>query len=127
MGILQDLVTKLQGFQETTNCEPATENSQEESDLFLEINQSSTVETNKQQVWKKFSFYNDFYLMEPFFFAGTLTSVIKLNCTMFRMTEFNVAPSVFRSFFLHLAPSSSIHVWSSGFWLWSWPRCLLTH
>ncbi|XP_042342998.1 nucleolar pre-ribosomal-associated protein 1 [Plectropomus leopardus] len=56
MGILQDLVTKLQGFQETTNCEqPAAaaataENSQEGSDLFLEINQSSTAEANKEQI-----------------------------------------------------------------------------
>ncbi|XP_070761902.1 nucleolar pre-ribosomal-associated protein 1 [Enoplosus armatus] len=50
MGILQDLVTKLQGFQETTNSEPAAENSQEGSDLFLEINQSSTVEANKEQI-----------------------------------------------------------------------------
>ncbi|XP_041796305.1 nucleolar pre-ribosomal-associated protein 1 isoform X2 [Chelmon rostratus] len=50
MGILQGLLTKLQGFQETTNPEPAAENSQEGSDLFLEINQSSTVETNKEQI-----------------------------------------------------------------------------
>ncbi|XP_059187700.1 nucleolar pre-ribosomal-associated protein 1 isoform X2 [Centropristis striata] len=50
MGILLDLVTKLQGFQETTDSEPAAENSQEGSDLFLEINQSSTVEANKEQI-----------------------------------------------------------------------------
>ncbi|KAM9358652.1 nucleolar pre-ribosomal-associated protein 1 [Symphorus nematophorus] len=51
MGILQDLVTKLQGFQESTNSEPvAAENSKEGSDLFLEINQSSTVEASKEQV-----------------------------------------------------------------------------
>ncbi|XP_076592199.1 nucleolar pre-ribosomal-associated protein 1 [Chaetodon auriga] len=50
MGILQNLLTKLQGFQETTNPEPAAENSQEGSDLFLEINQSSTVEANKEQI-----------------------------------------------------------------------------
>ncbi|KAI3354092.1 hypothetical protein L3Q82_018642 [Scortum barcoo] len=50
MGILQDLVIKLQGFQETANSEPAAENSQEGSDLFLEINQLSTVEANKEQI-----------------------------------------------------------------------------
>lgn len=50
MAILQDLVIKLQSFQETTDSEPAAENSQEGSDLFLEINQSSTVEANKEQV-----------------------------------------------------------------------------
>lgn len=58
MGILQDLVTKLQDFQEATNSEPAPENSQEGSDRFLEINQSSTVEANKERV----CFYSDFYL-----------------------------------------------------------------
>ncbi|TDH14693.1 hypothetical protein EPR50_G00022920 [Perca flavescens] len=50
MGILLDLVTKLQGFQETTNSEPAAENSQEGSDLFLETNQSSIAEANKEQI-----------------------------------------------------------------------------
>ncbi|XP_037631816.1 nucleolar pre-ribosomal-associated protein 1 isoform X2 [Sebastes umbrosus] len=50
MGILLDLVTKLQGFQETTNSEPAAQNSQEGSDLFLEINHSSTAEANKEQI-----------------------------------------------------------------------------
>lgn len=50
MAILQDLVIKLQSFQETTDSEQAAENSQEGSDLFLEINQSSTVEANKEQV-----------------------------------------------------------------------------
>uniref|UniRef100_A0A8C9ZVQ2 URB1 ribosome biogenesis homolog n=1 Tax=Sander lucioperca TaxID=283035 RepID=A0A8C9ZVQ2_SANLU len=44
MGILLDLVTRLQGFQETTTSEPAAENSQEGSDLFLETDQSSTAE-----------------------------------------------------------------------------------
>uniref|UniRef100_A0A8C9ZT80 URB1 ribosome biogenesis homolog n=1 Tax=Sander lucioperca TaxID=283035 RepID=A0A8C9ZT80_SANLU len=43
MGILLDLVTRLQGFQETTTSEPAAENSQEGSDLFLETDQSSTI------------------------------------------------------------------------------------
>lgn len=117
MGILQDLVTKLQGFQETTNSEPAAENSEEGSDLFLEINQLSTVEANKEQVGKKFSFYTFIYF--------TVTHVIKFNSTDFRSTDSNMAPFVFRSLFLHLAPSSSIHVWSSGFWLWSWLLCLL--
>ena len=50
MAILQDLVIKLRGFQETTDSEPAAENFQEGSDLFLEINQLSTVEANKEQV-----------------------------------------------------------------------------
>ncbi|XP_031719530.1 nucleolar pre-ribosomal-associated protein 1 isoform X1 [Anarrhichthys ocellatus] len=50
MGILLDLVTRLQGFEEKTSSEPAAENSQEGSDLFLEINQSSTVEGNKEQI-----------------------------------------------------------------------------
>lgn len=119
MGILQDLVTKLQGFQETTNSEPASENSQEGSDLFLEINQSSTVEANKEQVGEKFSFYSDFYVMGFLFFFF-------FNSTIFRIADSNVVPSVFRSFFLLLAPSSSIRVLSSGFWLWTWLLCLLT-
>ncbi|KAM8769351.1 nucleolar pre-ribosomal-associated protein 1 isoform 2-T2 [Acanthopagrus schlegelii] len=46
MAILQDLVIKLQGFQETTDPQPAAENSQEGSDFFLEIAQSS----NKEQI-----------------------------------------------------------------------------
>ncbi|KAG8001883.1 Nucleolar pre-ribosomal-associated protein 1 [Nibea albiflora] len=50
MEILQDLVTKLQGYQDTINPEPAAENSQEGSELFLEINQSPTVEANKEQI-----------------------------------------------------------------------------
>uniref|UniRef100_A0A8C9ZQ89 URB1 ribosome biogenesis homolog n=1 Tax=Sander lucioperca TaxID=283035 RepID=A0A8C9ZQ89_SANLU len=50
MGILLDLVTRLQGFQETTTSEPAAENSQEGSDLFLETDQSSTAEANKEQI-----------------------------------------------------------------------------
>lgn len=53
MAILQDLVIKLQGFQETTDPEPAAENSQEGSDLFLEIAQSS----NKEQVWGIVQFF----------------------------------------------------------------------
>ncbi|XP_029302759.1 nucleolar pre-ribosomal-associated protein 1 isoform X2 [Cottoperca gobio] len=50
MGILLDLVSKLQGFQETTISEPAAENSQEGADLFLEVHQSSTTEANKEQI-----------------------------------------------------------------------------
>ncbi|XP_040902942.1 nucleolar pre-ribosomal-associated protein 1 [Toxotes jaculatrix] len=50
MGQLQDLVTKLQGFQETEKPEPPPENFQEGSDLFLELNQSSTVEADKEQI-----------------------------------------------------------------------------
>lgn len=63
MEILQDLVTRLQGYQDTTNPEPAAENSQEGSELFLEINQSPTVEANKEQVGESSAFYSDFYLM----------------------------------------------------------------
>ncbi|XP_037325699.2 nucleolar pre-ribosomal-associated protein 1 [Pungitius pungitius] len=50
MEILLDLVIKLQGFQESTGSEPAAENPQEGSNLFLEINQSSTVEGNKEKI-----------------------------------------------------------------------------
>ncbi|XP_056297460.1 nucleolar pre-ribosomal-associated protein 1 isoform X2 [Pseudoliparis swirei] len=50
MGILLDLVTMLQGFQKNTSSEPAAETSKEGSDLFLEINQLSTVEGNKEQI-----------------------------------------------------------------------------
>ncbi|KAM4566488.1 nucleolar pre-ribosomal-associated protein 1 [Odontesthes bonariensis] len=50
MGILQDIVSKFQGFQDTINSEPAVETSQEGSDLFLDLNQSSTVEANKEQI-----------------------------------------------------------------------------
>ncbi|XP_047450940.1 nucleolar pre-ribosomal-associated protein 1 isoform X2 [Mugil cephalus] len=50
MGILQDMVTKLHSFQESKNSEPATDKSQEESELFLELNQSSPAETNKDQI-----------------------------------------------------------------------------
>ncbi|KAM3616229.1 uncharacterized protein V6R79_014656 [Siganus canaliculatus] len=49
MEILLDLVIKLQGLQETTDPESVEENSPEGSDLFLEINQSSS-ETNKEQI-----------------------------------------------------------------------------
>ncbi|KAK5868904.1 hypothetical protein PBY51_009879 [Eleginops maclovinus] len=50
MGILLDLVSKLQGFQENANSEPGAENSLEGSDLFLESNQLSAAEANKDQV-----------------------------------------------------------------------------
>ncbi|XP_068174249.1 nucleolar pre-ribosomal-associated protein 1 [Antennarius striatus] len=50
MGILRELVTKLHAYQETENSEPAAENSEEESDLFLEINQSCTGESSKEQI-----------------------------------------------------------------------------
>uniref|UniRef100_A0A3B4ZNL1 URB1 ribosome biogenesis homolog n=1 Tax=Stegastes partitus TaxID=144197 RepID=A0A3B4ZNL1_9TELE len=43
MGILKDMVTKLQDLKETKNSEPAAEKSQEGSDLFLELNQSILV------------------------------------------------------------------------------------
>uniref|UniRef100_A0A3Q2ZY75 URB1 ribosome biogenesis homolog n=1 Tax=Kryptolebias marmoratus TaxID=37003 RepID=A0A3Q2ZY75_KRYMA len=50
MGMLQDLVAKLQSFEETSNSKPATEKSQKESDLFLEVDQSPTVEASKEQI-----------------------------------------------------------------------------
>uniref|UniRef100_A0A7N6A9G1 URB1 ribosome biogenesis homolog n=1 Tax=Anabas testudineus TaxID=64144 RepID=A0A7N6A9G1_ANATE len=50
MEILRDLVTKLQDFPVTTTSEPSAENLQEGSDLFLEPNQSSTVEANKEKI-----------------------------------------------------------------------------
>lgn len=56
MGILQDVVAKLQGFEDTTKCEPVAESSQEGSDLFLEINQLSAAETNKEQVGEEAEF-----------------------------------------------------------------------
>ncbi|XP_056139099.1 nucleolar pre-ribosomal-associated protein 1 [Lampris incognitus] len=63
MGILQELVTKLQGFQETTNSEPVAGDPQEGSDLFLEVNQSFTMDTNKEQI-----------------IADTLDSIFKHPC-----------------------------------------------
>lgn len=62
MGILQDLVAKLQGFQGTTDSEPAVETCQEGSDLFLEINQQPAAEANKDQVRK--TFYRDSHVMD---------------------------------------------------------------
>ncbi|PWA28006.1 hypothetical protein CCH79_00012128, partial [Gambusia affinis] len=50
MEMLQDVVTKLQSFEEATSSDAVMENSQEGSDLFLELNQSQTVECNKEQV-----------------------------------------------------------------------------
>uniref|UniRef100_A0A1A7XHS4 URB1 ribosome biogenesis 1 homolog n=3 Tax=Iconisemion striatum TaxID=60296 RepID=A0A1A7XHS4_9TELE len=50
MEVLRDVVTRLQSFEETPNSEVTPEKSQKESDLFLEINQSSTIEANKEQV-----------------------------------------------------------------------------
>ncbi|KAK2912907.1 nucleolar pre-ribosomal-associated protein 1 isoform X1 [Channa argus] len=48
LGILQDLVMKLQGFQDTAEPEQAAEISQEGSEFFLEPNQSSTA--NKEKI-----------------------------------------------------------------------------
>lgn len=56
MGILLDLVIKLHSFEESTSSEPAAENSPEGSNLFLEINQSSRVEGNKEKVWRSSAF-----------------------------------------------------------------------
>ncbi|XP_037534219.1 nucleolar pre-ribosomal-associated protein 1 [Nematolebias whitei] len=50
MGILQDLVVKLQNFEETLDSKPAAEKSQQESDLFLGVDESPTVEANKEQI-----------------------------------------------------------------------------
>ncbi|XP_035477550.2 nucleolar pre-ribosomal-associated protein 1 isoform X1 [Scophthalmus maximus] len=55
MGQLQDLMTKLQGFQGTKKSEPAStaaaaENFQDGSDLFLELNQSPAVEASEEQI-----------------------------------------------------------------------------
>lgn len=105
MGILLDLVTKLKDLQENTNSVPMAEKPQEGSELFLEINQSSTEEAKKEQVGEKFSY-----------------NFISLFHADSKMTF-----SVFRSFFPYLAPSSSIHVWSSGFWPWSCLHCHPTH
>lgn len=87
MGILLDLVTSLKDHQESTNSVPTAEVPQEGSELFLEINQSSAEEAKKEQVGETLDFDGD-----PFFM---------LILILF---------SVFRSFFLYLAPSSSIHV-----------------
>ncbi|CAG6000164.1 unnamed protein product [Menidia menidia] len=50
MEMLQDIVTKLQESLNSINSEPTSENPQEGSDLFLELNQSSAAEANKEQV-----------------------------------------------------------------------------
>lgn len=62
MGILLDLVTKLRDFQENVNSAPTAEKPQEGSELFLEINQASTVEAKKEEVREKLAFNGDFYL-----------------------------------------------------------------
>ncbi|KAM4590476.1 nucleolar pre-ribosomal-associated protein 1 [Fundulus diaphanus] len=50
MEMLQDVVTRLQSFEEAINAEPVAEKRQEGSDLFLELNQSSSTERNKEQI-----------------------------------------------------------------------------
>ncbi|XP_054651009.1 nucleolar pre-ribosomal-associated protein 1 [Dunckerocampus dactyliophorus] len=50
MGILQDVLSKLQCWQASSDSEPAEQNCQEGSDLFLEVNQSTTGEANKEQI-----------------------------------------------------------------------------
>lgn len=50
MGILQDLVAKLQNLEETLDSKPAAETSQQESDLFLGVDESPAVEASKEQV-----------------------------------------------------------------------------
>lgn len=101
MGILLDLVTKLKDFQENTNSLTTAEKPQEGSEFFLEINQSSTEEAKKEQVGEKFS--------------SNFISLFHADSKMIF--------SMFRSFFPYLAQSSSIHVWSSGFWPWSCLHC----
>lgn len=127
MGQLQDLVTKLQGFQGTKKSEPAStaaaaENFQDGSDLFLELNQSPAVEASEEQVGKSSAFIHDFYL--TCVFAQTMTNTIML-ISIFRLSISNVGPFLFRSLFRPLAQSSNIRVWISGFWLWSRRLCLL--
>lgn len=114
MEILEKMVIKLQGFQEAKISELAVEKSQEGSDLFLELNQSSTVEVNIQQVRKIMR------LLCFFFFR--LCNILLFWSEGFFLMKL----SFFRSFFQLLAPSLSIHIWSSGFWLWSYLPCLLT-
>lgn len=65
MEILLDLVTSLKDHQENTSSVPTAETPQEGSELFLEINQSSTEEAKKEQVIEKLSFddYLHFMLM----------------------------------------------------------------
>lgn len=87
MGILLDLVTSLKDHQESTNSVPTAEMPQEGSELFLEISQSSAEEANKEQVGETLDSDGDPHFM--------------LILILF---------SLFRSFFLYLAPSSSIHV-----------------
>lgn len=118
MGILKDLVTKLLDFQLTTNSEPAAENFQEGSDLFLEVNQSSTVEASKEQVKKN-------QLLQLILFHGGF--FFKLLPRISNLMLIYDTLSLFRSLSLHLAPSSSISVSNSGIWLLSWLLCLLTH
>ncbi|XP_029373047.1 nucleolar pre-ribosomal-associated protein 1 [Echeneis naucrates] len=50
LGQLCDLVTKLQGFQETESPETAAESSQEGAELFLELDQLSTIKADKEQI-----------------------------------------------------------------------------
>uniref|UniRef100_A0A3Q3F5A3 URB1 ribosome biogenesis homolog n=1 Tax=Kryptolebias marmoratus TaxID=37003 RepID=A0A3Q3F5A3_KRYMA len=50
VGAKIKLMAKLQSFEETSNSKPATEKSQKESDLFLEVDQSPTVEASKEQI-----------------------------------------------------------------------------
>lgn len=129
MGILQDLVTKLQSCQETKASEPAAEEAQEGSELFLEVNQSSPAEANKEQVGKSSALSRDLYLMDLVLCSNDdkLQSNLIPYYIVFRTISFNMAPCLFRSSCLHWDPSSSIRVWSSGFWLWSWLLCRHTH
>lgn len=76
MGIVQDLVTKLQGCEENM---VVAANSQEESDLFLEINQTCTAETNKEQVGGKILIINSKFYMDFFSFILTYLELLILK------------------------------------------------
>lgn len=54
MGTLQDLVAKLQGHEGTADPQPVAEACQEGSDLFLEFNQQTSAEANRDQVRRTF-------------------------------------------------------------------------
>ena len=87
MGILHDLVSKLQGFEESAHSEPAAaENSQEGSDLFLEINQLSTAEANKEQVGK-----GSLLTFIGWKMKNTFYSIYSIS-TDFQMTDAFLAP-----------------------------------
>ena len=90
MGQLQVLVTKLQGFEETRKPEPTAENFQEGSDLFLELDQSSTLDVDKEKVRKSSAFTLTFIRWD--FFFQTMTNNIKYISTSFGSIISNLPP-----------------------------------